>query len=132
MPGRAIGSAGSWQAVHMTDRSPAPEPVRAPDGAEPDPGSEPAVELGSDVSVEDDPGDAPAQDRSLTNRWWWQGAVLVITGIAIIGWQWSIVTTGKAIPATWVMIVIGAAVILFGAVMVWRDRPQRVDSSAAE
>jgi uncharacterized membrane protein YcjF (UPF0283 family) len=145
----------------MADRSPASEPVPASASAsasdEPDTefagqldtesdDTESAGELDAESDAESDDTESddtesddtelelaavPAQDRSLTNRWWWQGAVLVLTGIAVIGWQWNIVSTDKAIPATWVMIVIGACVIVFGGIVAWRDRPQRPGSPEA-
>lgn len=74
--------------------------------------------------------DAAAQEpprRSLDTRWWWQAAVLVIAGVAIIGFQWSVVGAGDAIAATWVMVGIGVVLIGYGAVVAWRTHPSRAD-----
>lgn len=84
----------------MADRSPAPD--RSPD--EPD---------------------AAPRSRSLTERWWWQAAVLIIAGGAVIGFQWDVLANGEPIAATWAMVVIGAGVIVFGAVVAWRTRPRQ-------
>jgi hypothetical protein len=62
-------------------------------------------------------------ERSLDRRWWWSAAVQAIVGIAVIGFQWEVITGGDAIWATWVMVVIGAGLIVAGALTAWRDRP---------
>lgn len=63
-------------------------------------------------------------ERSLDRRWWWQAFVFTAVGIAIIGFQWQVITTGQAIVATWIMVVIGAGLVVVGAVTAWRDRPR--------
>ena len=68
-------------------------------------------------------------ERSLDRRWWWQAFVFAIVGVAIIGFQWGVITSGDAILATWIMVAIGAALIVAGAVTAWRDRPRRDSES---
>lgn len=87
----------------MTDRSPAPD--AAPDDAAPDDA-------------------APVNDRALTNRWWWQGAVAAATGVVVIVWQWNAIGSGEGIVANWVMVALGVAAVVAGAVMAWHDRPR--------
>lgn len=95
-----------WQAVRMADRSPRPD---RPDDAAPD---EP-----TDV-------DSPAPSRSLFARWWSQGALLAGTGVIVIVWQWDVISKGTAIGANWAMAALGAAAVVGGAVLVWKDRPR--------
>ena len=95
----------------------------------PDPNSTPPAE---DTPPADDPETSRSakasralagSERSLDRRWWWQAFIFAIVGIAIIGFQWEVLTTGQAIWATWVMIAIGAVLVVAGAVTAWRDRP---------
>ncbi len=64
-------------------------------------------------------------ERSLDRRWWWSAAVRGIVGFAVIGFQWEVITSGQAIWATWIMVAIGAALLVSGGVTAWRDRPNR-------
>jgi hypothetical protein len=64
-------------------------------------------------------------ERSLDRRWWWSAAVRAIVGFAVIGFQWEVITSGQAIWATWIMVAIGAALLVSGGATAWRDRPQR-------
>ena len=52
-----------------------------------------------------------------------------IVGFAVIGFQWEVLTSGQAIWATWLMVVIGAALLVSGALTAWRDRPNRTPES---
>jgi len=90
----------------MADRIPDPDRPLASSAAETTSGSEPT-------------------NRSLTHRWWWQAAVIAVTGAAIIGFQWEVISGGEPIAATWVMVGIGAAAVVAGAVVAWRSRPHR-------
>lgn len=57
---------------------------------------------------------ATGPSRSLTNRWWWQSAVIVVAGLAVIGFQWDVIGPGQANAGNWVMAAVGAAAVLFG------------------
>ena len=99
----------------MTDT--APDPNTTPPTEAAPPADDPQASRSAKVSRA-----LAGSERSLDRRWWWQGFVFAIVGIAIIGFQWGVITTGKAIGATWVMVVIGAVLVLAGAVTAWRDR----------
>lgn len=90
----------------MADHSPDPDRSLASSADETTSGSEPT-------------------NRSLTHRWWWQAAVIAVTGAAIIGFQWEVISGGEPIAATWVMVAIGAVLVVAGAVVAWRSRPGR-------
>jgi len=77
------------------------------------------------AQTKDEPG-----SRSLTHRWWWQAAVIAVTGAAIIGFQWEVISGGEPIAATWVMVGIGAVAVVAGAVVAWRSRPGRSQQDA--
>lgn len=61
---------------------------------------------------------------SLTHRWWWQGAVVAVAGVAVIAFQWEVISTGAANPANWVMVALGGAAVVYGLVEVLRARRQ--------
>lgn len=102
-------------------------PETTPDPADTPPAATPQANI---PSAEDPPSQSKASralgggERSLDRRWWWQAFVFTIVGLAIIGFQWGVITSGQAIVATWIMVVIGAALIVAGAVTAWRDRPR--------
>src|SRR5665648_804619 len=83
----------------MADRSPDPDRSLASSADETTSGAEPT-------------------NRSLTHRWWWQAVVIAVTGAAIIGFQWEVISQGESIAATWVMVGIGAVAVDAGAA-VW-------------
>lgn len=75
----------------------------------------------------DDSQDRPeettfAGNRSLDSRWWWSPALMIVVGVAVIGYQVSAYTNGGGIWMNAVMIVIGAAVAVAGLVSLWRAR----------
>lgn len=39
----------------------------------------------------------------------------------LIGFQWEVISTDQAIPANWVMVVLGGGVVVAGLVILWRD-----------
>ena len=94
--------------------------------AKPDPDATPpnATPLADAPAPSAKPSRLAGSERSLDRRWWWQGFVFAIVGVAIIGFQWGVITSGQAIAATWVMVVIGAALVVAGGVTAWRDRPR--------
>ena len=110
----------------MPDRSPSPAPD--PDHS---PGADPSADPES-PDAQPDGGRSGTRltralagsERSLDRRWWWSAAVQAIVGIAVIGFQWEVIADGEAIWATWVMVVIGAGLIVAGGITAWRDRPQ--------
>ena len=106
LPASEVRSWG-WQAGRMADSAPDPRTSIEPSPTEDEPGS-----------------------RSLTQRWWWQAAVIVIAGLAIIGFQWEVISVGESIAATWVMVGIGAVAVVMGAVLAWRSRPGRSEQDA--
>lgn len=106
----------------MTDRS--HDPATSPDpGRTPDPDGSTTPEAPDNKSGGRLSRALAGSERSLDRRWWWHAAVMVIVGIAIIGFQWEVITTGQAIWGTWVMVVIGAVLIVAGGITAWRDRP---------
>jgi hypothetical protein len=103
----------------MADRSPAPDDATFDDDATDDT----ARELEPVDDDADEADDEPAHDRSLTARWWWQGAVLAATGVVVIVWQWGVISSGDAIAANWAMVALGLAAVAAGGVLLWHDRP---------
>lgn len=97
-----------------------------PDGTGTRPGSaaEPSV---SPVTPERPETSQPA---SLTHRWWWQGAVLVVAGIAVVAFQWEVIPSGEANVANWLVGLLGAGAIGYGAVeLVAAQRRRRADDA---
>lgn len=84
----------------MADRSPAPRPKPAPRA---------------------DAANEPAPRRPLGDRWWWTGVATALVGAVLIGFQWEVISTDQAIPANWVMVVLGGGVVVAGLVILWRD-----------
>ena len=100
----------------MTDTT--PDPNSTPPAEPTPPADDPQAPRSAKVSRA-----LAGSERSLDRRWWWQAFVFGIVGIAIIGFQWEVIATGEAIAATWVMVAIGAVLIVAAAVTAWRDRP---------
>jgi hypothetical protein len=73
-----------------------------------------------------EPGE-PAQPP-VHERWWWTGTFRAVLGAVVIGYQWSVISTGQATTLTRVMVGLGAAVVLWGLwllVTAWRDKDAR-------
>lgn len=64
-----------------------------------------------------------AGNRPLTTRWWWSPVLMVVVGVAVIGYQVSAYTNGGGMWMNAVMIAIGAAVAVAGLVSLWRAYP---------
>ncbi|NCT90739.1 hypothetical protein GXB85_07240 [Cellulomonas sp. APG4] len=56
----------------------------------------------------------------LDRRWWWSPALMVVVGIAVAAYQYSVIADGTAIALTWVMVAIGAVVTVAGLVQLKR------------
>jgi hypothetical protein len=106
----------------MTDITPDPDTTPLDDSPPPtqDPGTSPSAKGSRALE---------GSERSLDRRWWWQAFVFTIVGIAVIGFQLGVITAGQAIVATWIMVAIGAALIVAGPVTAWRDRPRHASDS---
>ena len=74
-----------------------------------------------DDSPETPPEDAPDTRSPLTDRWWWSAALWMVVGGGVIVYQSGPIRTGSAIALTWVMVAVGAAVAIRGAMMLWND-----------
>lgn len=68
--------------------------------------------------------DSPRTDppTSLTHRWWWQAAVVMAAGVAVVAFQWEVISSGEANVANWVMVAAGVAAVVYGAVELARAR----------
>lgn len=56
----------------------------------------------------------------LDRRWWWSPALMIVVGIAVAAYQYSVIADGSAIALTWVMVAIGAVVAVAGLVQLKR------------
>lgn len=67
-----------------------------------------------DSTPADDGTTTWAGNRSLDSRWWWSPALMVVVGVAVIGYQSGPIRTGDAIVLNWVMVAVGAVVAAAG------------------
>lgn len=74
--------------------------------------------------------------RSLNERWWWSGALWTGVGIAVVAYQWPVITDSGPAPsslwANWTMAVVGAALAAVGAWRLWKDWTREKARRAAE
>ena len=73
---------------------------------------------------DDLPAEGDSPNPSLFERWWWQSFMVAAIGLVVIGFQWQVISTGEAILANWLMVGLGAAAVVVGAVLFRKDRPQ--------
>lgn len=73
--------------------------------------SEPAKKTG-------EPDTAPF---SVADRWWWSGTFRTVLGVVIAYLQWTPISDGVANWMNWAMVVIGAAVAIWGVSVLARD-----------
>lgn len=77
---------------------------------------------------EQDPEKGPSFDersRALNQKWWWSGALWTGVGIAVVAYQWPVLTDSGPAPsslwANWLMAVLGAGLAAVGLWRLWRD-----------
>lgn len=81
-----------------------------------------------DADTTDDGPDTP---EPVHERWWWTGTFRAVLGGVVVGFQWPLISTGEAATMNWVVAAAGAAVVLWGAWIVWTAwREQSTDGSA--
>lgn len=70
----------------------------------------------------DSPSDPGPDSRhpSLTERWWWRGALWIVAGGAVAWYQRPVIQDGTAIWANWLMVAVGVVLAGLGAVRLWR------------
>ncbi len=74
--------------------------------------------------------DEETPNPSLFERWWWQAFMVAAIGLVVIGFQWQVISKGEAILANWLMVGLGAAAVVVGAVLYRKDRPQEPGDDA--
>lgn len=80
--------------------------------------------------------DAPTENEndvktpfSVADRWWWSGTFRTVLGVIIAYLQWEPISQGPGNWMNWVMFVIGAAVAIWGIVVLIRDYDEHTKSS---
>ncbi|MCL3862422.1 hypothetical protein [Actinotalea sp. K2] len=66
---------------------------------------------------------------ALHKRWWWSAAVSAVAGAAIIGFQYGAVVDG-GVWLNWVMIAVGALLVVRGGFLLKKDYATSRDRSA--
>lgn len=100
---------------------------------EPSDSPTPSAALEAGESTDDTP-DEPltwAGNRPLDTRWWWSPALLVVVGVVVIWFQWSAIGAGSGIALNWVMVAIGAGVVIAGLVSLRRAHAAQRDATGS-
>lgn len=58
-------------------------------------------------------------------RWWWTGTFRAVIGAVVAGYQWPVIASGDASVWNWVLAVVGAAIVVWGATLVLTAYRQR-------
>lgn len=63
-----------------------------------------------------------AGNKPLDRNWWWSPALMIVVGLAVAGYQYSAIAgEDGGIVLNWVLVVIGAGVVVAGLVSLRRE-----------
>lgn len=73
----------------------------------------------------DNAPDAPDDQLSVRDRWWFSSALQIVAGAAVVGFQWGPISGGTANWANWLVGLIGLLVAGFGGLGLAQARRHR-------